>query len=65
MPCPCCLAAVGPPPVTARTGDLWCARCKWLFAAELLGEERDPLRLERWLRCPTHRRPAEPTQRQP
>jgi hypothetical protein len=60
VPCPCCLGAVR----SEGRGDLWCPTCAWLFAAEMLGTERDPLNLERWLRCPTHQRPADQSARE-
>jgi hypothetical protein len=59
MPCPCCLGGLisatdkPDPRGPIRPGDLYCARCAWLFAREMtLGE--DPLKLGVWLRCPQH-----------
>jgi hypothetical protein len=43
------------PDPPALPGDLYCERCGWLFAAEML-QGQDPLTLEDVLRCPSHRR---------
>jgi hypothetical protein len=69
MPCPCCLGALvpaflGAPSPAARLGDLWCERCRWLLAAEMIGDE-GPLALDGVLRCPTHARPPDPDRSEP
>ncbi len=60
MPCPCCLGGLGEaislaePHPSARPGDLYCSRCGWLFATEMLQGE-DPLSgLGDVLKCPKH-----------
>lgn len=55
MPCPCCLGGLIHPAPPARPLDLYCERCGWLFAAEMI-QGHDPLALDDVLRCPTHRR---------
>jgi hypothetical protein len=37
-----------------KEGDLWCKKCAWLLAREMLQEDQ-ALDLAPWLHCPTHR----------
>lgn len=60
MICPCCYDPLGPAGESekritgARPGDLYCSRCRWLFARETI-ELQEKMGIDGVWQCPTHK----------
>ena len=64
MICPCCFEQLTPadalpePVAPAKPGDLYCLRCRWFFAREMI-EPEGTMALDGIWRCPKHSRRKE------